>query len=132
MSIAANFLKQSRTFAGPPTVGTQLSTNLVSATSTSGNINIPNVPDINVGRLAPKPETTPSTTTIRARREQRASVTQRYKQPTGIDPVPKVELAGYEAFGAKLEKSLDIKKYFNIKKYFKSGEAKDGGFITKK
>ena len=109
MAIAANFLKQARLFTPVSGEGRQLNINLASATSTSGNINIPNVPDINVGRLAPNAPTTPSTTEIRARRDQRASVATQRFSPTSLRPtsgISKKGLAGYGEFGKKLGSAL--------------------------
>ena len=137
MAIAANFLKQARLFTPVSGEGRQLNINLASATSTSGNINIPNVPDINVGRLAPNAPTTPSTTEIRARRDQRTSVATQRFSPTGLPQTSKVDAS---EIGKQLGKALFANKGTPVTKTNPFGFSdpnekfsfKEGGFITKK
>tara|TARA_R110002096_G_scaffold268902_3_gene462727 strand:+ start:630 stop:1073 length:444 start_codon:yes stop_codon:yes gene_type:complete len=80
MAIAANFLKQIRlTEIG--NVGTQFSGNLVSATSTSGNITLPKASNINV-EGAPRIPATPTSNLTYAPRQERASVTEPFRRST--------------------------------------------------
>ena len=133
MPAAANLLKVYRRISPITGETKQMALNLVSATEVSS----PNVPDINVGRLAPNAPTTPSTTQIRARRDQRASVTQRFTS-AGLSPTSGISKAGkkgYGKFGEKLGHALVNKNPFGINPADTAASLhgfKEGGFITKK
>jgi len=137
-NISGNFLEHARKFALGD-VKKEMALNLVSATQVSS----PNVPDINVDRLAPNAPTTPSTTQIRARRDQRASVATQRFSPTGRAPTSGISKAGkkgYGKFGEKLGSALrgtPVTKTnpFGIDPADTMASAyafKEGGFITKK
>ena len=131
-NISGNFLEHARKFALGD-VKKEMALNLVSATQVSS----PNVPNVNVGRLAPNAPTTPSTTQIRARRDQRASVTQRFTS-AGLSPTSGISKAGkkgYGKFGEKLGHALVNKNPFGINPADTAASLhgfKKGGFITKK
>jgi hypothetical protein len=136
MSIAANFLKQIRlTEIG--NVGKQLSTNLASATE----VNIPNVPDINVGRLAPRAPTTGGRVQVGYRGADRegASAKRTIFKSAGLPEIEGISKKGIEGYGklaTKLRKALKGTSTSSTTPSEPSSSsliyAKDGGFITKK
>tara|TARA_R100001086_G_scaffold158533_1_gene84945 strand:- start:286 stop:705 length:420 start_codon:yes stop_codon:yes gene_type:complete len=139
MAIADQFLKQARRFTPISGEGRQVGVDLSRATATSGNITIPNVPDINV-KGAPRIPTTPTDTRVEAHREARARATQRFRSAgvpqQGID----IDLKGYEKFGQKLGRSLrgtsaSDTNPFAIDPADTTASAyafKEGGFVNKK
>jgi|TARA_R110000823_G_scaffold64281_2_gene151024 hypothetical protein len=125
MAIAANFLKQIR-LTGLGDVGPQFSSNLVSATSTSGNITLPKAPNINI-QGTPRIPTTPTSNLTYAPRQERASVTESFRG-TALKERQKVSFADPIEEAAKIGEHLKTKHG----SLFEEREAASGGFIKRK
>ena len=134
MTVADNFLKASRRFNPVTGEGSQLSSK-VSNLSRSTDISDPNIPTVNV-RGAPNIPTTPTSTQIGARREARASVTQRFR-PAGVPQGASISTGGFEKFGQKLGSAIRQNRTnpFDIDPADTTAYEhgfKEGGFVNKK
>ena len=132
--ISGNFLKQSRRFNIITGEGSQLSSK-ASNLSRSTDISDPNIPTVNV-RGAPSIPTTPTSTQIEARRQSRASVTQRFRS-AGVPQGASISTGGFEKFGQKLGSALRQNRTnpFDIDPADTTASLfafKEGGFVNKK
>ena len=134
MTVADNFLKQSRRFGLGDISKKQMAMNLVSDTEVSN----PNIPNVNV-RGGPNIPTTPTSTQIGARREARASVTQRFR-PAGVPQGVSFSTKAWENVGSNINRAKNAliqnrTNPFGIDPADTTASLfafKEGGFVNKK